>query len=587
MVIAWFTHRRGVNITGDEPSYIIQAQAYRHLSPYILSTVKADLAAHSLAAYPAGAPINAVASFIGPHGIISPFEPGLGMLLIPFVAIGRLALGATLGVLLFNSAGLIYLHRRISRLARLTGPAQMVLGLMFVAPAVLLAATQIYPDFPSGVLIGCAVVELASIELTGTTTRLGLVVIAISMAYLPWLQIKNFVPAIVLLFLFVLVWLRARHGWKGAVVISALCLLTWGLLLAYNLRYFGHLLGLPEQAPSLGRSGFEYVLGLLFDRDQGLFVQVPIAILGLLGLWMGRKQLPISVIATVLCVGSILVLNGTYTSNPYGGFSLAGRFMWTAIPILAGSTGILLARWQEVDRNLRWPMISILALWTYQGVAILDGAHTYYNAFSPTPSWDPASWPGWWPGFNRLLPQFNLPGRTAGAPAVALVVALVLAGSLVIVAVQYTRGWRSTPGWLGSFGAIAIFVVVALAVVKPLASVSTLSFDAMEVGTPVVGTGHSAASPVVDLQEVVPDEYFLRLTYRLRGPAASGSMILSCVAPTSEQRLTVPLTPGSRTTSTSIKCRDAGFIATQFTVASRSELVVNSLQLRRSTVSAV
>ena len=406
------------------------------------------------------------------------------------------------------------------------------------------------------------------------------------MAYLPWLQIKNFVPAIVILSLFVLVRLRSRHAWKSTVVTSAVCLLSWGLLLAYNQRYFGHLLGLPEQAPSLGRSGIEYTLGLLFDRDQGLFVQVPIAILGLLGLWMGRKKLPISVIATVLSVGSILVLNGSYTANPYGGFSLAGRFMWTGLPVLVGWTGILFARWQEAGRVLRLPMMVVLALWAYQGVAILDGVHTYYNAFSPLPSWDPASWPGWWPGFNRLLPQFNLAGRTLGAPAVALLVALVLTAFLVIVAAQYTRGWRSTPGWFGSLGAMAIFVVVALAVVTPLTSVSTLSFNAVEVGAPVVGAGHPAASPVVDLQGIVPDVYSLRLSYRLEGEAATGSMIVSCISPTSMESVTVRLTPGQRTTSTFIRCRYAGFLATQFKVAARSELLVNALQLRRPAVSA-
>jgi len=582
LVVAWFIHTKGVNLTGDEPSYIIQAPAFLHLSPSILSTIRADLAAHRLSAYPVGATVSMVASFTGPHGMISPFEPGLGLLLIPFVAAGRLFLGSTVGMLVLNTAGLIYLHRRVSRLATLGRPCQVLLGLALAAPAVLLAVTQIYPDLPSGVLLACAIVEIVFIERTGTSTRLNSVVVAISVAYLPWLQIKNLGPAVVLLLTFVIVRSRARRNWKSTVAISLVCLLSWGLLLAYNLHYFDHLLGLPEPAPSLGRSGFEYTLGLLFDRHQGLFVQVPIAVVGLVGLWMARKALPISVIATVLSVGTILVLNGTYTANPYGGLSLAGRFMWTAIPVLIAWTAVVLARWQQARRSMWWPIVVVGGLWAYQGIPILDGSHTYYNAFSQTPPWDPASWPGWWPGFNRLLPQFDLPGHPLGAPAVALVIAVAFAAILAIAVSQYAQTANSSRGSVGAIGALGVLVVVALVIVKPLAPATTLSYDAADLGLPVVGHEHPAASPIVDLQGIVPGPYTLSLSYRLDGQAASGSMIVTCSSLPNAPRDTVivRLHSGQRTTSASIHCHDSGVIATQFKVGARSELSVNVLQLR-------
>jgi hypothetical protein len=311
LIVAWFIHRKGVNLTGDEPAYIIQAQAYLHLSPNILSTIRADLSVHSLAAYAPGAPVSAVASFAGPRGVISPFEPGLGLLLIPFVATGRLFLGSTVGMLVLNTAGLIYIHRRVSRLTTLDRRCQFLLGLMLAAPAVLLAVTQIYPDLLSGILLACAIVEIAFIERTGVSARLGTAVIGFSLAFLPWLQGKNLAPAVVALVALLIVRLRVSAGRRTTFVILTLCLLSWGLLLAYNLRYFGHLTGLPEPAPNFGHNGVEYTLGLLFDRDQGLFVQVPVAVVGFLGLWMARKRLPISVIATVVSVGSVLLLNGT------------------------------------------------------------------------------------------------------------------------------------------------------------------------------------------------------------------------------------------------------------------------------------
>jgi hypothetical protein len=589
LVVARFIHNKGVNLTGDEPSYIIQAQAFLHLSPNILSTVKADLAAHRLSSYPVGATVSMVALFTGPHGMISPFEPGLGLLLIPFVAKGRLFLGATIGMLVLNTAGLVYLHRRVSRLATLKRPCQVLLGLVLAAPAVLLAVTQIYPDLPSGVLLACAVVEIVFIERTGTSTRLNSAVVLISVAYLPWLQIKNLAPAVITLLAFAIVQFRARGSRKSTVAISVVCLLSWGLLFAYNLRYFGHLFGLPEQGPSLGRSGVEYTLGLLFDRHQGLFVQVPIAVVGLVGLWMARKTLPISVTATAVSVGSILVLNGTYTANPYGGLSLAGRFMWTAIPVLIAWTAVVLSSWEQARRSIWWPIAVVGGLWAYQGIPILDGSHSYYNAFSQTPPWDPASWPGWWPGINRLLPQFDIPGHPLGAPAVALVIAVAFAAILVIAAWQYAQVAKSSRGSVGAIGAISLFVVVALVIVKPLATFTTGSYDAADLGLPVVGLEHPGASSIVDLQGVVPGPYALSLTYRLDGQAPSGAMIVTCSSSPNGPRDTVivRLHSGQRTTTASIRCHDSGVIATQFKVGARSGLSVNALQLRSASSARV
>ena len=176
------------------------------------------------------------------------------------------------------------------------------------------------------------------------------------------------------------------------------------LLLGYNLHYFGHLLGLPEPGPKLTSLGLEYTLGLGFDRNQGLFVQMPFAVLGLVGLWLIRKKLPVAVVATVIGAGAIWVLNGTYVSNPYGGVSFNGRFMWTLIPVMIVWVAVVLARWQEAGRLFWTPAIVIALAWLYQAKPIIAGEHLYYNTGAP---WDPASWPNWWQGFSSVLPQFD------------------------------------------------------------------------------------------------------------------------------------------------------------------------------------
>src|ERR1700676_5547851 len=51
---------------------------------------------------------------------------------------------------------------------------------MFAGPAAFLAITQIYPDLISGVLLTCAIVEVAIVERTGKVTRFNAAVVAIS-----------------------------------------------------------------------------------------------------------------------------------------------------------------------------------------------------------------------------------------------------------------------------------------------------------------------------------------------------------------------------------------------------------------------
>jgi hypothetical protein len=588
LVVARFIRSKGVDLTGDEPSYIIQAQAYLHLSPHILSTIRADLGAHSLTAYPPGAPVSAVASFTGSRGMISPFEPGLGLLLAPFVASGRLFLGAVIGMLVLNTAGLILIHRRVTQLTGLGRRGQVVLAMVFLGPAMLLAVTQIYPDLISGVLLACALVELAIIERTGRVTWFSSIVVGACAVSLPWFQVKNFLPAIVLVVAYAFAVRRSQSvsTWRASEVLLAVALVSWALLLTYNVLYFGHLLGLPEPGPGLNQKGVEYTLGLLFDRHQGLFVQMPFAVIGLIGLWLVRRRLPVAVVATVLSVFAILVLNGAYVANPYGGTSLAGRFMWTAMPSLIAWTAIVLARFQDAGRLLRGPAIVVVGAWVYQAIPILAGDHSYYNLFTQAPPWNPASWPGWWPGFNRVLPQFDLPGHPLGAPAFALPVELALAGLLVIAASRYMGPRILSRVSMAGVGVLALVVVVALVVASPLSPNPTRQFSQAQVGAPVVGGDRPASSPVIPLQGVPAGTFRLTLSYRLGGPVASGRFVISCnpANATATNSAAASLRQGDRTTSVAIRCLQPGAIDTRLSVSPRSDLNVRSLQLKEIAV---
>jgi hypothetical protein len=409
---------------GDSPAYAMQAQAYAHGTDDISWALRADIHkswdGYLLRRYPELYP--------GPHGLVSPFGAGLSVLLTPFIGIRNLVVGGTLGMVVLCTAGLIVLHRRASRLAGLSAGGQVLLAVIFAWPALLLAETQIYPDLLSGVFLAAALLELAIIEERRKVTTQGALIITASAVVLPWLQVKNLGPSMVLSLILAVMAVRFRPTGSYRVATYsglAIILVSWAALRWYNVHFFGHLLGFPEPPVRFSKRGIEYTLGLLFDRQQGLFVQVPVAVLGLMGLWMGRRKHPVAVCATVGTLGILLILNGTYTINPYGGSAFAGRFMWTLVPALLVWVAVVMRSWKASARRLRMFASLVGLVWVYQAWPIVTDKHVYHNAFRYFQK-PHLVYPGWWQGLNSLIPQFNLPGHVLGAPSWGLVLELAV-----------------------------------------------------------------------------------------------------------------------------------------------------------------
>ncbi len=428
-----FVRSKGVAITGDEPTYIMQAQALTHFSVQILATITHDLATRVFPnTYPANATLALVEHYVGPVGVISPFPPGVSTLLTLFVTILGPVTGSVIGIIILNTAGLIWLHQRVSWLIRLGGMAQAVLAIAFAMPAILLAANQIYPDLIVGIVMAVGLVELATIEWRGKTSALSLTLIAMSIAASPWLQPKNLVPAVIILVAFLFVVFKKQLRLMSASIVASISVISFTLYLLYNQHYYGHLLGLPEPFPKVTAAGVQYTLGLLFDRYQGLFVQVPYSLLGLAGLIAYGRRMPVAVLTTILSFMAILGLNGTYISNPYGGYSLAGRFMWTLIPISLPWLALVLARFEERRKSLKLPLIVAALVWLYQAEPIFKGQHGYYNALLA----DYKRWPSWWEGLAHFLPQFGGNTYYFGTPVWSLPLELIVE-ALVVGALLY------------------------------------------------------------------------------------------------------------------------------------------------------
>ena len=112
------------------------------------------------------------------------------------------------------------------------------------------------------------------------------------------------------------------------------------------------LLGLPQPSPNLGARGLKDTLGLVLDRDQGLLVQCPTVLFGLLGLWYSRRTTQVTNVVLVLGVLAILVINGTQPiATAFGGVALAGRFQWTVLPLLLAWSPFFLRRLEVYRRG--------------------------------------------------------------------------------------------------------------------------------------------------------------------------------------------------------------------------------------------
>jgi hypothetical protein len=378
-------------------------------------------------------------------------------------------------------------------------------------------------------------------------TLINAVVIALGVGFTPWFESKNFLPGAVVGLGFVAVAVRRRLPIRAVGGTVGLIAISWVLLIAYNLHYFGHLLGFPEPRPSLNGQGALQVLALLLDRHQGLFVQVPTVALGVVGLWFARHTVPIAAVVTLVATAGILILNGTYVSNPFGGTVLAGRFEWSALPMLLAWSPYVLKRIDfRKSRTIATATVIVL-LWIVQAVPIFDAEHyhfgSYFNAFVKGLSpWDPSLYPGWWPGVNNLLPALfppTDPNRSlqmlvgwSGVHVLAIVGLLVLVCTLLLWMSRPTSLWPDSMRRLptvSKIGGVAVgmaIVLIVLGVALPNRDLpgSALHWTGADLGSPFVAAGRSVRSSDLPLARGDTGVYTSSLSYTLVGNSSSGTL---------------------------------------------------------------
>lgn len=277
--------------------------------------------------------------------------PGPGLLLVPAYLADR-ALNRAFGwerqlavIVFWHLVGALVVLEMV-RATEGRGPPARAPGLVtafaiaFTVP-VLFYTFQVYPELPGALFLLFAFRKLV---LDPSPTRRGILAGGVALAALPWLHQKYSVTAAALA-----LWAAYRIGRASASAgrrraAELFVLLAPLVVSAYSIFLYNHALtgSLSPAATfaSAERSSFEPrnvvrgFLGLLLDRDNGLFVFAPLGVLALAG--MGaffRDQRPAR-LPFVLSLGSYLLVIGSFPYWP-GAVSTMGRYISSIVPLLA------------------------------------------------------------------------------------------------------------------------------------------------------------------------------------------------------------------------------------------------------------
>ena len=475
-------------VVGDEPHYLVMADGivrdgtFEQTETYEREFDEQIIYPGGLA--PAGSPAvpETTHALVGPNGLYNIHNVGLPLVLaLPWVVGGLV--GAKLTLILITSL-VVPLTWRFSgrfsddRRVRAFSTLAATWSLPFV-----LGANQVFPDLPAGVLALVAVDRVFALDATGSsggaagvdrvepgTRRLadGLAIAAV--AYLPWLQIKFSAAALLAAAALALQWWRADRpvGWVlGRLAPIGVSL---GLLGIYNLHAFDEATGpYSEGALQISVQSMAVLAGLHLDRFQGLLIQNPAYLAGLLFALPLVRRFPVPGALTVLVYGSFVVPNALHPAW-YGGTAFAGRFFWSgavvALPVVIHG----LVRLAELSRRA-WLALTSLSLGAagITWASLLIGPGDLYNRQPEL------SYPALFPVGRWLLPAFRDPEEAFRLPTNLVFLALAL-GLIAVGARFAVRGAVTLTDvrLAGGFVALCGVGVAAAGLVAPYREPSVL-----------------------------------------------------------------------------------------------------------------
>ncbi len=464
-------HTMGVNtVTGDEIHYLVMSSgivkngSLEQTAPYREEFKAREIYKHGIAPEDAQPSPENTHAVLGPNGLFNVHSIGLPLLLaIPFMIGG--VFGAKVFMVFVGALVVVCASRVSSCFSENKSHRVWAIIAATISLPLIPASNQVYPDILAGLI---ALVGLYWFITIKERRSPGLeALMAATIAYLPWLQVKFAATcAILVLAVTVKIYLETKdvsRGFRILLIAGVSCL----MLAAYNYYAFGEIFG-PYQSSALeiSKTSLMVFIGLLIDQNQGLFLQNPINLIGIMAIgWLYRTSRAFTLTWSLVFL-SLIVPNALHP-NWYGGGSFSGRFQWSAamvliIPVVFG----LLAIAGRNEKGFRLLVASGLSLQLYcfyryaiMGVDLYNkGAETWFDAYPifyyPLHGWLPmlynSRWAyGYWPnsawvlliGTLFLFGMFGKDGfyKKTGGKVVVSVSSFVILSSVVLAGLSNNR----------------------------------------------------------------------------------------------------------------------------------------------------
>jgi hypothetical protein len=365
-LVIFAARTRAVPLSGDEPHYLIMADS-------IASDFDLDLHNNYLSDFDS----RRIVGLTIPHvfnvqrGWMPAHEPGLSMLIaLPF-RLGGIA-GAHVALCLL--AGLLpwSLFTWFRTKMPPSTAAWLTLGLTICLP-VCFGAQQIYGDLTGGVIATALFLHVIA-ALDGVERPLWTwALFWLAAGLFPWLHAKFVLTAVLLIAAGITgMWRQLRGAPELPDVPNAhlratvpLFIVGPALQMAFNTWASGSPLGFrhaSELTTSFGR-GAGILLGLHLDQSQGMFLQQPLLVCGVLAFpAFAARRRGLALLWTIIYL-SLIVPNALELTR-YGGDGPDGRFAWSAAWLWTIPIGFVVG--ERHARLTPWVQRAAISGWIYQ-----------------------------------------------------------------------------------------------------------------------------------------------------------------------------------------------------------------------------
>lgn len=403
------------SVTGDEPHYLVMASGIIK-NGTLEQTVPYTEESKARLIYKGDLGMGHTA--IWKNGRFNVHNIGLPLLLsIPFMLGG--IVGAKLLMVLFGALIIVVAWKFSSHFSDNNTYRFWAIVAATISLPLIPGSNQIYPDLLAGLIALTGLYWFFTVHERRSAVLEAL--LAVTIAFLPWIQIKFAATCLVLLFsVSAKIYLQSKDL-RTVFRILLIGYASFVMLIVYNVYAFGNIYG-PYSSGALqfSKTSLMVLLGLHFDQNQGFILQNPVNLIGIIAIGWMYKFKRIFACVWLLVFLSLIVPNALHP-NWYGGWSFSGRFQWAAavvfsIPTIYGL--IVIAKSKEKLFRFIVASGAILQLYFFHVYAV-GGVNLYnkpsntwndnYSIFYPLldkwmPSLYNSSWAyEYWPNYSWMI----------------------------------------------------------------------------------------------------------------------------------------------------------------------------------------